>query len=115
MTRQPWDNVPEREHSAGTSVALSQMFPVGNMTMKITDSKSLGNAVREARRTLGVTQDQLALTSGTNRRFIIELEQGKPTAQIGKVLQVLRTLGCSLDLKMPRRTKDKERAHGPRA
>lgn len=115
MTRQPWDNVPEREHSAGTRVDLSQMFPIGNMTMKITDSKSLGNLVREARRALGVTQDQLALTSGTNRRFIIELEQGKSTAQIGKVLQVLRTLGCSLELTMPPTLKDKDRAHGPRA
>jgi len=88
------------------------MFPFGNKTMKITDSKSLGNAVREARRALGVTQDQLALTSGTNRRFIIELEQGKPTAQIGKVLQVLRTLGCSLDLTMPTTSREKDRAHG---
>lgn len=91
------------------------MFPIGYMAMKITDSKSLGKVVREARRALGVTQDQLALTSGTNRRFIIELEQGKPTAQIGKVLQVLRTLGCSLDLTMPRTPKDKDRGHGPRA
>lgn len=115
MTRQPWGNVADREHSARTSADFSQMFPIGNMTMKITDSKSLGKVVREARRALGVTQDQLALTSGTNRRFIIELEQGKPTAQIGKVLQVLRTLGCSLDLTMPRTPKDKDRAHGPRA
>jgi y4mF family transcriptional regulator len=115
MTRQPWGNVAEREHSARTSVDLSQMFPTGNMTMKITDSKSLGNAVREARRALGVTQDQLALTSGTNRRFIIELERGKPTAQVGKVLQVLRTLGCSLELTMPPIPRDKDRTHGPRA
>lgn len=91
------------------------MFPIGNIAMKITDSKSLGNAVREARRALGVTQDQLALTSGTNRRFIIELEHGKPTAQIGKALQVLRTLGCSLDLTMPPTPRDKDRTHGPRA
>jgi y4mF family transcriptional regulator len=69
--------------------------------MKITDSKSLGSAVRNARRAFGVTQDQLALTSGTNRRFIIELEQGKPTAQIGKMLQVLRTLGISIALTPP--------------
>lgn len=91
------------------------MFPNGNNAMKIADSKSLGAAVREARRALGVTQDQLALTSGTNRRFIVELEQGKPTAQIGKVLQVLKTLGCSLDLTMPPALKEKNRAHGPRA
>ena len=98
-----------------TDTQLNRMFPIGNVAMKITDSKSLGNAVREARRALGVTQDQLALTSGTNRRFIIELEHGKPTAQIGKALQVLRTLGCSLDLTMPPTPRAKDRAHGPRA
>ena len=91
------------------------MYPIENTKMKITDSKGLGNAVREARRALGVTQDQLALTSGANRRFIIELERGKATAQIGKVLQVLRTLGCSLELTMPPIRSDKDGAHGPRA
>ena len=98
-----------------TDTQLNRMFPIGNVAMKITDSKSLGNAAREARRALGVTQDQLALTSGTNRRFIIELEHGKPTAQIGKALEVLRTLGCSLDLTMPPTPRAKDRAHGPRA
>jgi HTH-type transcriptional regulator / antitoxin HipB len=92
------DYVPDREHN-----------------MKITDSKSLGNAIRSARRSLDVTQDQLALTSGTNRRFIIELEQGKPTAQIGKVLQVLRTLGVSLALTPPPVPAAKERADGTTA
>jgi y4mF family transcriptional regulator len=90
------------------------MFPYGNTMMKVTDSKSLGSAVRDARRQLGATQDQLALTSGTNRRFIIELERGKPTAQIGKVLHVLRTLGVSLILTPPpgAMPAGKERAHG---
>jgi y4mF family transcriptional regulator len=83
--------------------------------MKITDTKSLGNAVRDARRALRATQDQLALTSGTNRRFIVELEQGKPTAQIGKVLQVLRTLGISLVLMPPPTPTGKEGVDGTRA
>lgn len=80
--------------------------------MKITDTKSLGSAVRQVRQTLGVTQDQLALTSGTNRRFIIELEQGKPTAQTGLVLKVLRTLGISLTMIPPPTTPTKKPAHG---
>ena len=42
---------------------------------------------------MGVTQKALAFTSGTGLRFIIELEQGKPTCQIGKVLTVINTLG----------------------
>lgn len=41
------------------------------------------------RKRLGVTQRNLALTAGTGLRFIIELEKGKPTCQIGKILQVL--------------------------
>jgi hypothetical protein len=44
------------------------------------------------------TQKELALTSGTGLRFIIELEKGKETCQIGKVLTVLQTLGIRLQL-----------------
>jgi y4mF family transcriptional regulator len=68
---------------------------------KITDAKSLGYAVRAVRKALGITQDQLALTSGTNRRFIVELESGKATAQIGKALTVLQSLGMSLEATPP--------------
>ena len=60
--------------------------------MKYTPEQ-IGQLVKKARKTLGVTQKDLALTSGTGLRFIIELEQGKSTCQIGKVLTVLRTLG----------------------
>ena len=38
------------------------------------------------------------MTSGTGLRFVIELERGKPTCQIGKILQVLQTLGLSVEL-----------------
>lgn len=69
--------------------------------MNIKTTGDLGDAVRTVRKALGVTQDQLALTSGTNRRFVIELEKGKPTAQMGKVFQVLRTLGIGIALSPP--------------
>ncbi len=62
------------------------------------DSKEIGKIVKNTRKGLGVTQRNLALTSGTGLRFIIELEQGKPTAQLEKVLTVLRTLGIDLIL-----------------
>ena len=58
----------------------------------------IGRVVRKTRRRLGVTQKELALTSGTGIRFIIDLEKGKPTCQIGKVLMVLHTLGIRLQL-----------------
>lgn len=63
--------------------------------------KTIGEIVRKARKGMDVTQKDLALTSGTGLRFIIELEKGKPTCQLGKVLTVLNTLGVKLDLTPP--------------
>jgi len=61
----------------------------------------IGNLVRETRKRLGVTQKELALTSGTGLRFIIELEKGKETCEIGKALTVLHTLGIKVTLTPP--------------
>lgn len=64
-------------------------------------AKQIGEIVRKARKTIGVTQKDLALTSGTGLRFIIELEQGKPTCQLEKTLTVLNTLGIRMELSPP--------------
>lgn len=63
--------------------------------------EEIGRLVRDTRKTLKVTQQDLALTSGTGLRFIIDLEKGKPTCQIGKVLTVLQTLGLRLEISPP--------------
>jgi y4mF family transcriptional regulator len=63
--------------------------------------KDLGKIVRETRKKLGVTQKDLALTSGTGLRFVIDLEKGKETCQIGKALTILQTLGIKLVLTPP--------------
>lgn len=79
---------------------LSQeLFPSGSIltSMKYTP-KHIGAAVKTARKRLGVTQRDLAMTSGTGLRFISDLEQGKPTCQLGKVLSLLHTLGITLEL-----------------
>jgi len=58
-----------------------------------------GAAVRERREALGMRQDDLALATGLGRRFIIELEAGKPTCQLGKALLVAEAVGLRpLDL-----------------
>jgi HTH-type transcriptional regulator / antitoxin HipB len=67
--------------------------------------RDIGGLIRQTRRSLGVTQRGLALTSGTGLRFIIELEKGKETAEFGKVLTVLQTLGIQLTLTPPAATK----------
>lgn len=60
--------------------------------------EDLGRLVKKARKAMGLTQAELALTSGTGIRFISDLENGKPTCQIGKTLTVLKTLGIRMTL-----------------
>jgi hypothetical protein len=48
----------------------------------------------------------LALTSGTGLRFVIELEKGKLTCEIGKALTVVQTLGIRITLTPPAATKE---------
>ncbi|WP_343038504.1 helix-turn-helix domain-containing protein [Microvirga arsenatis] len=55
-----------------------------------------GSLVRERRRALGLLQDQVALATGVGRRFLIDLEAGKPTCQIGRSLLVAEALGLRL-------------------
>jgi len=69
--------------------------------MKQLTTQEVGNLVKQTRRSLNLTQKELALTSGTGLRFIIELEQGKTTCQFGKALMVLQILGIRVDLKPP--------------
>jgi y4mF family transcriptional regulator len=66
--------------------------------MKIQDAQSLGQAIRQQRRLLKVTQKDLAMTSGTGLRFIIDLEKGKPTCQLGKAIDIVKVLGLKLEI-----------------
>lgn len=68
--------------------------------MKYT-TQQIGRTIRDTRKKLGVTQKDLALTSGTGLRFVIDLERGKETCEIGKALTVLQTLGIRLALTPP--------------
>ena len=61
----------------------------------------IGRIVRATRKAAGLRQDELAGAAGVGLRFLVELERGKPTAQIGKTLQVLQALGCSFEVLPP--------------
>ena len=68
--------------------------------------KDIGKIVRDTRKKLGVTQKDLALTSGTGLRFVIDLEKGKETCEIGKALTILNTLGIKIALTPPASAKE---------
>lgn len=66
--------------------------------MITTTSITIGQAVRRARKAMGLRQPELAAAAGVGLRFLVELERGKPTAQLGLTLNVLQAVG--LDLKV---------------
>lgn len=56
----------------------------------------LGSAIRHARKSKRLTQQSFADLAGVGRRFVSELEQGKQTLEIGKVLKVAAAAGIQL-------------------
>lgn len=67
-----------------------------NQVLENYNAKEIGKIIKSTRKKLKVTQRNLAFTSGTGLRFIVELEQGKPTCQLEKTLIVLQTLGLKI-------------------
>lgn len=61
-----------------------------------TEIEAIAQAVRAARLSHELTQTQLAGLSGTGLRFISELERGKPSVAMNKVVAVLAVLGLRL-------------------
>ncbi len=52
-----------------------------------------GQMIRQRREALKLRQDDLVFSTGLGRRFIIELEAGKSSCQLGKALIVANALG----------------------
>lgn len=66
--------------------------------VQIDDPASLGRAIRDRRRALGLRQEDVAAQSGISVPTVGAIEAGKTTARIGLVLQVCRDLGLRLTL-----------------
>jgi y4mF family transcriptional regulator len=60
--------------------------------------EKIGRLVKKFRKEQGLTQEQLAAMSGAGVRFIRELEQGKESCHIGKVLAVVAMLGIEVQV-----------------
>ena len=54
---------------------------------------AFGLLIRSRRKAMKMRQDQLALATGVGRRFLIELEAGKPSCQLGRSLLVAEAVG----------------------
>lgn len=65
---------------------------------RIYSAASLGDAIRHYRNAAGLTQAQLAEAVGLQRSYLSELEGGKETEQLARVLRILRQLGVRMTL-----------------
>lgn len=61
--------------------------------------RDFGQVVRDVRKDQGLNQVELAGLSDVGNRFIVELEQGKSTIELGKALRVAHMLGLQLEAK----------------
>ena len=64
--------------------------------MKITDTASLGNAIRSRRKELNYTQGYISEITGLSVSFLSDLENGKLTCEIGKTIEVINLLGLDI-------------------
>jgi HTH-type transcriptional regulator/antitoxin HipB len=64
--------------------------------MRIRTTADLGALIRDRRTKLGLDQKTLALKVGVSRQWIVEVEKGKPRAEIGLLLRTIDVLGIRL-------------------
>lgn len=81
----------------GTNVSTADIGGV-----EITSPEDLGLLIRRAREKRNLSQQRFADLAGVGRRFVSELENGKATLELGKVLKVMRAAGVSIFVRNPR-------------
>lgn len=71
------------------------------MLITILSPPQLGLLVRATRRTQKLRLDDAAGTAGVGHVFVRDVERGKPTVQLGRVLKLLAELGIELKVEVP--------------
>ena len=64
----------------------------------VNSPKALAAALSQRRADLDMTQAEVAYAAGVSRQWLVAVEQGKSTAEIGRVLRVVRVLGLDVGL-----------------
>lgn len=66
--------------------------------MTIQKVADIGKLIREERKKDGLRQAECASLCGVGVRFLSELENGKPTLEIDKVLRVAKLMGFEMKM-----------------
>jgi len=75
------------------SKARTQAAPAAAQLVFLASPAELGRAIQAARQSRGLTQIDVASRARVGRRYVVDLENGKPTAQLGKALTVMMCVG----------------------
>ena len=67
-----------------------------DQSFRIKDVADFGKAVKNRRKELGYTQKDLSEITGISASFLSDLENGKATVELGKVLLVVSLLGLNI-------------------
>lgn len=78
----------------GSATAARRGRPKGSKTFDAPTAIAFGRALREARLTRGVAQEQLALIAGLERSFVGKIERGENQPSLGILLRLARALEC---------------------
>jgi len=70
-------------------------------TIRIQTAEDLGKAIRSQRKSDGLTLTETSGLTNVGVRFLSELENGKPTVRLDKLLRVLSSFGLQLNLTTP--------------
>ena len=79
-----------------------------NSTFRVRTRKELGALLREFRRKQKLTQAELAESIGVSRRWVVQVEQGKTSADLRMLLRALKAVGAEIHIR-PRRVSNAER------
>lgn len=67
----------------------------------IHNAADIGTLARQLRKRQGIRQDDMAAIIETSHVFLRDVELGKGTVQLGKVLRLLDELGVRVHLEVP--------------
>ncbi|MGH7869178.1 MAG: helix-turn-helix domain-containing protein [Candidatus Dormibacteraceae bacterium] len=77
---------------------LSETLDSDDALFRVYTAASLGAAIRHYRQQAGLSQAELAERAGLNRTYLSDLEQGKDTEQVKRILRLLHQMGIRMTL-----------------
>ena len=86
----------------GKKAMKPKSLPLGNIDhepIRIRSTEDLGAVLKVRRKKQKMTQSDLAALAGTGVRYIVDLENGKPTARIGPAFKLIEWLGLEVTIR----------------